>query len=216
MGESIVLERKSTSHKLTVYDDILPVPLLEKITEFIQGKGEKIALHNKTYWYSFNNEDSPIAEIIDYLKPLIQNMVSEEIVGAEWWVNYKHKSKMGHIIHRDIDDKLYFKTGEIKRPNFGSVLYFGQEEGLSGNLVVFTSPFSRTPLYIPPEPNRFVVFDAGNLPHGVTDEFGQIIDDKSEKDIKNIENLSDLNDIRISLPINWWCEQLTDPDKFNL
>jgi hypothetical protein len=201
------LKMQEMNHRITVYDNVLPEELFGKVTEFLDKEGESLSLQKTSFWTDFSLKNCPIEEMAAYLKPFItEERKNNTIVGAEWWVKYKDKSEVGHPLHKDIDDKLYLKNKKVKRPDIGSVFYLNYSNGLEGNLVLYTSPYSNTPIYVPPEPNRLVVFDAGNLPHGVTNKDGEIIDRSSPQEKATILT----NDFRICVPINWWSNEISE------
>ncbi|XIH26152.1 hypothetical protein C1N73_33250 (plasmid) [Priestia aryabhattai] len=195
---------------ISILDNVLPDPIFENVVKFITNNKNEIITNRTSYWYEFYDPKCPIEEMIDYLKLKVQEAFPNNSVGAEWWVQYKSKEDMGHVLHRDIDDKYYMKTRKVRRPIIGSVFYIGQEDGRAGNLVIYTSPFSKSPIYVPPEPNRLVLFDAGNFLHGVTDHSGKIIEE-----ISSSKNSSSTENIRVSIPVNWWLEQIEGAIKYS-
>lgn len=203
--DSDLLAHNQIQHRITVYDNVLPEELFLRVKTFLESEGQNLSSKKTSFWSDFKHEDCVIEEMIQYLSSFVsEERNNTELVGAEWWVKYSKENELGHPLHKDIDDKYYFETKEVKRPDVGSVFYLDYSRGLEGNLVLFTSPYSTTPIYMPPEPNRLVVFDAGNLPHGVTNKDGKIVDRNDMKDL----SASSTENVRVCVPINWWSNEI--------
>ena len=68
-------------------------------------------------------------------------------------------------VHSDYDVARYMKTGEIKFPMFGAIIYFGNEDVEGGYLRIWDGLDYKE---VSPTHNTLVVFDSSKM-HGVTE-----------------------------------------------
>jgi len=196
-------------HTLSVFDQVLPESLFEELREFVQEEGARQSGRVQTYWHPLTTPICAAEQAVTVLTEKIQSLIpSLPIVGAEWWVQHRDLAELGHPLHLDVDDQLYLDQGVLRRPTIGSVLYFDRSEDLGGNFIVYSSSAARTPIYVPSEPNRLVVFASGHLLHGVTDSQGNIVEERPHGEQKK--------KFRISMPINWWDAETANAKRYQL
>lgn len=169
--------------RVVVTDNVLPEPLFRRLLAKIEALGE-IGLKN-TYQTTFfmprdANPSCVVEEAIEILWPEIRKPRSE-FAGAEWWLSRMRTSNVKVDFHRDLDERLFRRTGRRVFPAQSSVLFLNR---CKGGLLALTQqcPNPKNAAFAPdnpefdlidPKPNRFVQFDA-SLTHGVLDAENQI------------------------------------------
>jgi hypothetical protein len=170
-------------HRLVVRENALPAALFRRVLRKIQALGET-GLRN-TYQTTFfmprdANPSCGVEEAVEILWPALKNP-SSDFAGAEWWLSRMRTSNVKVDFHRDLDERLYHRTGRRVFPAHSSVLFLNR---CKGGLLALTHqpPNPKNPAFAPtrpefdlidPKPNRFVQFDTA-MTHGVLDAENQI------------------------------------------
>lgn len=99
---------------------------------------------------------------------------SFNIDGFEYWTGHQSAANIDDgwsddlKIHFDKDEAWWQKTNEVVSPIIGSVYYPPFQDFDGGNLEVYTDGTDSTPEVVKAKPNRFIIFQAGQDPHTVT------------------------------------------------
>lgn len=113
------------------------------------------------FWYpraldETGNPRNPIEELAEIVIGIV---APNKLVGAEYWTNTL-PSGQGMHIHQDKDERLFWRTKEMRHPLFGTVYYPVGLPFSGGELVVDKKHL------VSPEPDSLVAFH-GDAFHGV-------------------------------------------------
>jgi Rps23 Pro-64 3,4-dihydroxylase Tpa1-like proline 4-hydroxylase len=93
-------------------------------------------------------------------------LLPRDFDGFEYWASQINKGNCLPI-HKDKDEALYTKTGQLEHPFIGSV-YYCHKELPTGGFLQIERGRSRELERIQPVPNRLVLFDSSNF-HSVSE-----------------------------------------------
>lgn len=149
-------------------DNFLP----EETFKILDGLKDFWVERGTYFWHWRFDKDNTIGDILlqEYDKAI---GVPSEAVGLEYWPGVftandepgppeENGQRYVLPLHVDKDEMLYGKTGEIKNPIEGAVIYFTECEG--GLLHAYNEDGY---FFLQPRRNRLVMFDV-SVPHGVT------------------------------------------------
>jgi hypothetical protein len=186
-----------------IHDGALPAPLFARLARAGRGLGtENLArTYQTTFWFDLGAAAAVTEEAALAIRPLLPGRARAQVAGVEWWLSRMRPSDVRVDFHRDRDEALVARTGEVVHPALSSVLFLNRCRG--GLLAVLDRPpDARNPACAPepfdadlvrPWPNRLAVFP-GDATHGVLDANGEIPHGR----------LSHPAPLRLALVLNWW------------
>jgi hypothetical protein len=129
----------------------------------LQGVQEDFRLVDREtfFWYPRTlerpgNPQNPIEELAEIVIGIV---APHALAGAEYWTNSLPVGQGMHL-HQDKDERLYWRTKELRHPLFGTVYYPAGLPFTGGELVVDKKHL------VSPEPDCLIAFH-GDAFHGV-------------------------------------------------
>lgn len=190
---------------VTLVDDALPAPLFRRLLAGVRRLGQERlrSSYQTTFWRPLA---APAQNTVDLAVDALRRRLGARlrgVEGVEWWLSRMRTSNVQVDFHQDRDNALFARTGRLRHPTWGSVLYLNRCRG--GLLAVTREPVNpKNPALAPdrhdfdlvaPAPNRFTFFP-GHLTHGVLDARGEIPH----------RRLPTERSWRLAVAINWWAQ----------
>lgn len=158
---------------ITVFDDFIKdQELLNAIAE--EGDSFYIPTGDYTYWKGWWNKPATNTKqrLAEYIwKTNLPIKLDIKADGFEYWTGLQTAREDGRRnyleLHYDDDVHLREKTGEKMFPVLGCVYYPPGFNFKGGDLLIYTDGEKESPEVIKTRPNRLVIFNPGEVVHGV-------------------------------------------------
>jgi hypothetical protein len=192
---------------VTLFDDALPTREFAALLAGVKKLGDERlrTSYQTTFWFDFTQRPSNLVE--SAVIRLRTKLPNSRCVGVEWWLSRMRTSHVKVDFHRDQDNALAAKTGQVRHPRWSTVLYLNR---CRGGLLAVTrddpNPDNRALApdrhnfdLVEPAPNRFCVFD-GRLTHGVLDAKNHVPGARLPRE----------RSLRLAIAINFWAKRPLD------
>jgi hypothetical protein len=186
-----------------VLDQALPGRLFRRLARAVRALGTEglRRTYQTAFWFDLGEPSCVAEEAVLALRTCVWAGRAGRLAGVEWWLSRMRTSDVQVDFHQDRDEVLFGRTGRVRCPAQGSVLFLNRCRG--GALVVTRQPADLAnpagapiPLdadLIRPRPNRLARFP-GDATHGVLDARGEIPH----------RRLAPATPLRLALIMNWW------------
>ena len=158
---------------IAVFDDFIKD---EQLLQDIANEGMDFYVPTGSYRYWKGWWNKPAANVKQRLAEYIwgSNLpvkIGGEIDGFEYWTGLQTAAEDGRRnyleLHYDDDVEYRKRTGNRMFPIYGCVYYPPGFEFTGGDLAIYTDGEQSTPEIIKTRPNRLVIFNPGEVVHGV-------------------------------------------------